>query len=182
MEHIMKTGAGWEIKADSHRVDELGDAVRPIVARLQLPLGRSLQRGCRAVALTQPNPIAHGVGDGAVALVVVPLGDGLGLLQAVAHISQQLVAVRHVLGDGSDSGFTRLIRADGGGFAPVDDVERSVLERRLVRRVVDELCPRQPAQPLARTISGEAPQVHGDHLVGGLSLAIRLGMEGRRHV
>ena len=50
MEHIMKTGAGWEIKADSHRVDELGDAVRPIVARLQHPLGWSLQRGYRAVA------------------------------------------------------------------------------------------------------------------------------------
>jgi hypothetical protein len=128
MEHIMKTGAGWKIKADNHWVDELGDAVRHIVARLQLPLGWSLQRGCRAVAETQPNPIAHDVGDGMMALVVVPLGDCLGLLQAVAHISQQLVVVCHVLGDDSDSSFTWLIRADGGGFTPVDDLERSVLE------------------------------------------------------
>ena len=47
------------------------------------------------------------------------------------------------------------------------------------RRVVAELGPGQPVEPVAWAVAGEAPQVHGDGLVHRLRLAIRLRMEGR---
>jgi hypothetical protein len=44
-------------------------------------------------------PNRHCIGDRAVQLVVVPVLDHLGLFQPVADVRQELVAVRHVLGD-----------------------------------------------------------------------------------
>jgi hypothetical protein len=57
-----------------------------------------------------------------------------------------------------------------------------VSRRGLVRGVVGVLDPRQPAQPLAGTISGEAVQVHHDDAVGDLRLVVQLWMENQHHV
>jgi hypothetical protein len=40
MENIVKLGARRQREADSHLVDELNDAVRPEVPRLELAFGR----------------------------------------------------------------------------------------------------------------------------------------------
>jgi hypothetical protein len=43
--------------------------------------------------------------------------------------------------------------------------------------VVAELRPWQPLKPLAGTVTGEATKVHGDDLVGGFRLPVRLGVK-----
>jgi len=76
-------------------------------------------------------------------LVVVFLLDRLRLLQAIADIRQELIALLHAPGDGRHASVPGLIRADGRRVAPVDDAERSVAQRRLEGGVVDVLRPRQ---------------------------------------
>jgi hypothetical protein len=111
--------------------------------------------------------------------VIVTFVDGLGLLEAEADVSEELISFRHVLGDRRDPCFTGLIGADGGWVTVIDHSEWSVMERGLVGGVVDVLRPGEPAQPLSRAISGEAAQVYDGDLVGGLHLAVGLGMESR---
>jgi hypothetical protein len=130
----------------------------------------------------EQNPITHCIGDRAVQLVVVPLLDRLGLFQSVADVHQELVAVRHVLGDSGHACLARLIGANRQWVATIHHTEWCVLERRLVGRIVDVLGPGQPTEPLAGAVVGEAAQVYDDDAVGCFRLAIRLRMEGCRHV
>lgn len=104
------------------------------------------------MAQTKPHPIAHRIADVSVMVVVEALVDGLGLLQAVTYVRQELVTFRHVFGDCRHSRFAGLIRADGGWILAINHPERSVAERRLVGGVVDVLSPGKPAQPLSRSI------------------------------
>ena len=112
----------------------------------------------------------------------MPLLDLLRLLEPVAHISEVGVAVFHVLSNYSHARVTRLIRANGRRVAAVNHAKWRLSERRLVRRIVDILGPRKPAEPLTWAIAGEAAQVHHDDAVGRLRLAIGLGVERRRLV
>ena len=86
MEDIMKLGAWRKSEADSYFIDELGDAVGPKEARLQLPFGRLGQRRDWAMAKAEQDLVAHGVGDVTVLFVVVELLHSLGLLQPVPDI------------------------------------------------------------------------------------------------
>jgi len=97
------------------------------------------------VAKAKSHPITHHVVDLPMAFVVELLVDRLCLLQAIAHISQELVPIGHALGHSRHTCVAWLIRPDGGRVATVDDSEWSVLQRRLERRVVDVLRPREPA-------------------------------------
>ena len=115
-------------------------------------------------------------------LVIVRLLHRLSLLQTVAHVGQELVPVRHVLGHRCNSRLAWFVRADGGRITPVNHLEWRLLQRGLVGGVVDVLCPRQPPEPLARTISCEAAKVHDDDPVRRLCLAIRLRVECSGHV
>lgn len=58
---------------------------------------------------TEPHPIAHNVADVAVVLAIVVLVDGLGLLETVANVGEELVPVRDALGDGCHLCLTRLV-------------------------------------------------------------------------
>jgi hypothetical protein len=114
--------------------------------------------------------------------VVVTLVDSPSLLVAEMDVSEEIVSFCHVMGDRLDPWFLGLIGTDGGWVTTVDHPERCVTEHGLVGSGVDVLHPGEPVQPLSRVISSEAVQVHDDGLVGGLHLAVGLGMESRHHV
>ena len=126
MEDIMKLGAWRKSEADGYFIDELGDAVGPKEARLQLPFGRLGQRRDWAMAKVEQDLVAHGVGDVMVLLVVVELLHSLGLLQPVPDIRQELLVLGHCLGHSSHSRVPPLIRPDGRRVAAVDHPERRV--------------------------------------------------------
>jgi len=128
VEDIMKLGAWRKSEEDGYFIDELGDAVGPKEARLQLPFGRLGQRRDRAMAKAEQDPVAHGVGDVTVLLVVVELLHSLGLLQPVPDIPQELLALGHGLGHNSHPRVPRLIRPDGRRVAAVDHPERHVVQ------------------------------------------------------
>ena len=108
MKDVVELSARGQIKAHRDNVDELGDAVWLKEARLELPFGRLGQEGDSMMVLAEQDPIANRVGDRAVKLVVVALLDRLGLFQPIADVCEELVVVRHVLGD---SNHTRLAPA-----------------------------------------------------------------------
>ena len=139
--------------------------------------------GCRgALSETEPDPTPHGVANFPVLLVRVGLVHGLGLLQAIANIGEQLIPLRHALGHGRHPRVGLLVGTDRGRIITIDDLEGCVLERRLESGIVDVLGSREPVEPLSRAITGEAAEVHDDDLISSLHLAIRLGMEHQRHV
>ena len=105
-------------------------------------------------------------------LVIVQFVDGLRLLQPDTDISQELFSFRHGLGHGCNPGVAGLVGTDHGRVTAIDDLEGHVLERRLERRVVDELGPWKPTYPLPRTIPGKAVEVHDDDLVRDLCLYV----------
>jgi hypothetical protein len=58
-------------------------------------------------------------------------------------------------------------------------MEWSSLERRLMGSVVAIFRPGQPAEPAARPVTDEAPQIHGDDPIGDLRLPVSLQPERR---
>jgi hypothetical protein len=117
-----------------------------------------------------------------MSLVVVLFLNRLSLLETSADIGEKFLVFLHVLGNSRHPCVVRLIGPDGWWVAPVDDPERGIPKRTLVRRIEDELRPWEPLQPVTRTIAREAAKVHDDDSVGRLGLPIRLRVEGRRHV
>ena len=125
---IVEPSARGQIKAHRDSVDELGDAVRLEEARLELPFSRLGQEGGSMMTLAEQDPIANRVGDGAVKLVGVALLDRLGLFQPIADVCEELVAVRHVLGDSNHTRLARLIGANGRRVAAIQHTEWRVTE------------------------------------------------------
>jgi hypothetical protein len=60
----------------------------------------------------EPNPIADDEAELPVSLVIVTFVDRLGLLEAEANISKELIALRHVLGDRRYSCLPWLVRGN----------------------------------------------------------------------
>ena len=114
-------------------------------------------------------------------LVVDTLLDRLCLFEAIADVVEEGCVVLHLLGNSSNARLAGLIRADGRRVAAIDHAERCLPERRLEGGVVGVLGPQEPTEPLPRTVAGEAAEVHDDHPVGGLRLAIHLRVKSRRH-
>jgi hypothetical protein len=139
MEHVVEAGSGRQFQLIGDIVDDGGDAVRPVEARLELSCRRHVKRRGGPLAQSEPDRIAHLVSDIPVMPVVVMLVHGLGLLKAEADVSEELVSFRHVLGDRRDPCLAGLIGADGGWVTAVDHPERCVAERGLVGGVVDVL-------------------------------------------
>jgi hypothetical protein len=78
--------------------------------------------------------------------------------------------------------FAGSVGAHGWWIAAVDHSEQRCLQGSLNGGVVAEFSPGQPLELGARPIVNQAPEVHGDDLVGCLQLSIRLGVEGGRHL
>jgi len=133
----MQSGALGKLQANSYLVDELGDAVWPDVAGLQLARS-SARQGCSG-PLSKPKerPIPDLVGHWPVLAVVVELLNRLRLLEAIANVGEERLAGLHLLGRRRHPRLTRFIRTDGGRVTTVDHAERRLVERRLVGRVVD---------------------------------------------
>jgi hypothetical protein len=115
-------------------------------------------------------------------LVVGALVLLLSLLQSVTDFSHELVMhsqllvhVRHV---------RRALRVweHVGRVAPVHHTEWACAQGALEGRVLIELGPREPLYLVVRAVTSEAMHVHGDNFVHCLRLAIRLWVEGGRHV
>jgi hypothetical protein len=88
----------------------------------------------------------------------------------------------HALSDSRHPCVPRLIGPNGERVTPVEDPERSVSERGLVRRVGHKLCPREPLHPLFGPVTCEPLKVHDDDPISCLGLPIRLRVEGGCHV
>jgi len=127
MEHVMKLGAWRQLKTYSHLVDELGDAVRPKEAGLQLALRRLREGSHRPLTEAEEHPAPHGIGDVAVSFVVVALLDFLGLLKAMTDVGQERVTFGHCFGHSSHARVTRFIGSDGGRVAAVDHAKWRLL-------------------------------------------------------
>jgi len=80
--------------------------------------------------------------DLVVVLVVVPLVDCLCLLEAVAHVGQELIPLGHAPSHGCDARVARFIGPDGRWVVAVDDPERHIIEGSLEGCVVVVLRPR----------------------------------------
>ena len=105
-------------------------------------------------------------------LVKVKLLKRMSLLETSTDIGEKFLAFLHVLGNSRHPCVARLIGPDGWWVAPVDDLERGIPKRTLVRRIEDDLRPWEPLQPVTRTIAREAAKVHDDDSVGRLGLPI----------
>ena len=128
MKDVVEPSARGQIKEHRDSVDELGDAVRPKEARLELPFGRLGQGGSSMMTLAEQDPIASRVRDEAMNLVVVALLDRLGLFQQIADVCEELIAVRHVFGDSNHTRLARLIGANGRRVATIHHTEWRVAE------------------------------------------------------
>jgi hypothetical protein len=182
MEHAVQASLRWESEADNNLVDHFGDAVGPEVARLELAGGGLGQRRNRALTRSEQHPIIDLVRNITMGLVVVMLLNRLSLLETSADVCEEFLAFFHALSNGRHPCVPRLIGPDGWWVAPVDDPERGVPKRALVCRIEDELRPWEPLQLVMRSIAREAAKVHDDDSVSRLGLAIRLQVEGSRHV
>ena len=88
-----------------------------------------------ALTESKQRPIADLIGDLAVRPVVVALLVCLCLLQTVADVLQEFLALLHALGNSRHPGVPGLIRPDGRRITPVDHTERSIPQGHLVSRV-----------------------------------------------
>jgi hypothetical protein len=79
MKNIVQASPRWKFKAIGNRIDDGGDAVGPIKARLKLATGDPLEGGWSTMVKAQPNPIANGETKVAVVLVVEAFVDNLSL-------------------------------------------------------------------------------------------------------
>jgi hypothetical protein len=131
------------------------------------------------------NLVAYGECHRSMAPILMALVDGLSLQQTVTDVPNSSSCSSIVLATAAArahqlhrSGW-RKSHGDGGRVMVIDHPQWYVAERRLIRRVVDVRCPWEPAKPLARPVTCEATQVHGDHFVSCLRLAICQGVERR---
>src|SRR4051812_1381954 len=67
--------------------------------------------------------------------------------------------------------------SDGRWRPAIDHLKRSGTQGGVVGGVVAVLHPGEPIDPSARTITCDTMQIHGNHLVDDLGLAVRLRME-----
>jgi hypothetical protein len=126
MEDVVESNLRRQGQTDCHLVDELDHEVWPVETRLELA-GHCLGHGCsRSLMKAKQDPVANLVGNIAMETVVVVLLQGLGLLESVANILQELRAFLHRAGHRRHSGVTMRIGAQGWMNAPVDDTERRV--------------------------------------------------------
>ena len=128
MEDVVQPSVRRQGEAQGNLIYELGDTVRPEEARLELPFGRLGQEGDSMMVLAEQDPIANRVGDRAVKLVVVALLDRLGLFQPIADVCEELVVVRHVLGDNNYTRLARLIGVNGRRVVAIHHTEWRVVE------------------------------------------------------
>ena len=101
MKHVMQTCSCGQIEADGDVVDQLGDAVRPEVAGLELARRRLGQGGSGALAQSKESPVAYLIGYWTVACIIVVLLDLLSLLQPSTNVRQELVTLLHAAGHSS---------------------------------------------------------------------------------
>jgi hypothetical protein len=52
----------------------------------------------------------------------------------------------------------------------------------MISGVVAKFCPRKPLQPIPRSVTRQATEVHAKRLVDGLALAIRLRVKSSAHL
>jgi len=114
-----------------------------------------------------------------MALIVVLLHVVLCVQETFPDLLQEHVPVLELLVQRRDPGHTRLIGGHGRRRAAVDHLKWCRAKSRLEGGVVDELRPRKPTQPAARTITCQATKVDAQNAVSHLGLAVRLWMECR---
>lgn len=129
-----------QLEAVSDGVDGSNDVVRSIEMRpMKLAIDRKLERSTCMMTKTEAHPVLYRVLDLPMGLVVVALLHGLSLLQAVANVREELVALLHGLSHCRHPR-TRLTHRNEWRAGSRDDLERRLLERSLQGGVADVLC------------------------------------------
>jgi hypothetical protein len=95
----MDAGAGWQGEPNNDVIDELGAAIRSTKTGLDLAGGGLGQQRGRALSKTKKRPVTHLVANRTVIAVIEQLLGGLCLLQVALHVGQELLTLRHGLGD-----------------------------------------------------------------------------------
>jgi len=158
-----------------HLPNAFQDLERTCIAGVQLALGPVLEGVSRPVEKTKPDPMTHRKLQHAVVTVVVVLGELASLEEALADVGHEGITVaKHGVGRLSLSSSSG-VRQDGRQGPAIHFLEGHCAERRVEGGVVAVLRPRKPVHQGSRAISLGAPQVHGDHLISDLRLAICLG-------
>ena len=86
VEHIMEANARRKLKTVGHLPNARQHLEWPGIVRTQLPLGPGHQRVCRTVKDTEPHPIAHHELQVPMGVIVVALGELLGLKKTLANL------------------------------------------------------------------------------------------------
>ena len=134
-----------------------------------------------AMQQPQPHPVPHRELQRAVLGVVKPARLVLCLQQPGTHLLKKLITISkqhtHQLRLGAPRGVGQQV----GRRTAIDDHQWRGPQSIMERSVVAVFHPRQPVQPVARAIPRETAEVHAQHLVDGLGLAICLRVESYAH-
>ena len=109
VKHVVQACSVRQVETDGDVVDQLGDAVRPEVAGLELARRCLRKRGSGTLTQAKEGPIAHLIGHLAMSRVVVAFLDLLCLFQPRANVGEELLALRHAPGNSSDPRVSRLV-------------------------------------------------------------------------
>jgi hypothetical protein len=94
------------------------------------------------------------------------------LEKTCAYILKKCITVSDQVLHCWDTRLTRLIGVHGRRVTTIDNMERSITKRRVVRSVIAIFSPWKPPHPLFGTISYDAAKIHGDNFVYHLGLVI----------
>jgi hypothetical protein len=182
MEHIVDAGALRQLKTIGNATDALKHAKWARPSWPQLALGARVEGLLRGtMKKTQPDPRPHLELHVPVVGVVVAFRELLGLKEPLTNFSEHVVAAAKEGVGVLRTSRPWLVRQDGRRGTAVDDLEGRGAEGGMERSIVTILRPRQPIHPRTRPITCNTTQIHGNHLVDHLRLAVRLWMESGTH-
>ena len=113
--------------------------------------------------------------------IVVLFGQLLRLQEALAHLGEDLVSAAEEGVRSLGPGRPRLIRQDRRREAAIDHLERSSSLGGVEGCVVAVLRLGEPVHPSSMSITCNTAQVHGNHFIDHLRLAVSLRVESRAH-
>jgi hypothetical protein len=97
MERVVELGARWELQLVGDRADPFPHLERPVVLRAQIAMTGDVERGDWMVQQPEPNPITGVELELPMIVVVLKLVVVLCLLEPLAHLEDELVALYQLM-------------------------------------------------------------------------------------
>jgi hypothetical protein len=117
----------------------------------------------------------------AMTCIIIPLGQLLGLQKTLANLCQDLIPGSKKSISSFSTRRPWRVGQQRWRRPTIDDLEGSGTQGGVEGGIIAILRPREPVHPCTRAIARHTAQVHGDHFVDYLILAICLRVERRTH-